>query len=174
MFVLVFEQRSYSRIHSYIELRAKTLEAARKEVPKRLLSFLGDDEGGWKSFEDFEEMAEAVANVRLLEIKKFHSIDPSSKAFRLLFEKNEKEDQQRREQYQEQNERAEYERLKAKFGKGQKTDNRVRDKHSDSPVYCEHANEMPSTCPCKLNCYCKFNACRSPNRNATHPVLCDD
>ena len=24
-----------------------------------------------------------------------------------------------------------------------------------SPIYCEHANEMPNICPCPPNCYCR-------------------
>ncbi len=28
-------------------------------------------------------------------------------------------------------------------------------------VYCDHANEVPCTCPCANNCYCKSYTCRS-------------
>ncbi len=38
-----------------------------------------------------------------------------------------------------------------------------------SAMYCDHANEMPSTCPCLSDCYCKFNSCRSLQRNADYP-----
>lgn len=33
-----------------------------------------------------------------------------------------------------------------------------------SAVYCEHANEMPATCPCDAECYCKENSCRPRSR----------
>jgi hypothetical protein len=26
-----------------------------------------------------------------------------------------------------------------------------------SPLYCEHANEMPVVCPCPSDCYCKIH-----------------
>lgn len=29
-----------------------------------------------------------------------------------------------------------------------------------SPVFCEHANEVPHFCPCGPRCYCKANTCR--------------
>lgn len=25
----------------------------------------------------------------------------------------------------------------------------------DSPLYCEHANEVPVSCPCDSECYCR-------------------
>ena len=31
---------------------------------------------------------------------------------------------------------------------------------SSSPIFCEHANEMPAECPCGPNCYCKRNSCK--------------
>lgn len=36
-----------------------------------------------------------------------------------------------------------------------------RSRRSESPIFCEHANEMPGTCPCPSDCYCKFNSCRT-------------
>jgi hypothetical protein len=36
-----------------------------------------------------------------------------------------------------------------------------------SAIYCEHANEMPQSCPCPADCYCKEHACRS--RGAPSP-----
>ena len=30
----------------------------------------------------------------------------------------------------------------------------------DSPIYCEHANECPSRCPCDNDCYCKDHTCK--------------
>lgn len=37
-----------------------------------------------------------------------------------------------------------------------------------SPIYCEHANEMPSSgCPCDADCYCKDHSCKS--RTTTPP-----
>ena len=32
---------------------------------------------------------------------------------------------------------------------------------SSSPIFCEHANEMPVCCPCSPDCYCKQHSCRS-------------
>lgn len=29
-----------------------------------------------------------------------------------------------------------------------------------SAMYCEHANEMPASCPCPEDCYCKSHSCR--------------
>jgi len=29
-----------------------------------------------------------------------------------------------------------------------------------SPLYCEHANEVPQTCPCPPDCYCKDHTCK--------------
>lgn len=31
---------------------------------------------------------------------------------------------------------------------------------SESPVYCDHANEFPAICPCSPACYCQYNSCR--------------
>jgi len=31
---------------------------------------------------------------------------------------------------------------------------------SKSPIYCEHANESPSRCPCPDDCYCKEYSCK--------------
>ena len=31
-----------------------------------------------------------------------------------------------------------------------------------SPIYCEHANEMPNICPCDDLCYCKDHSCKKP------------
>lgn len=28
-------------------------------------------------------------------------------------------------------------------------------------IHCEHANEVPYTCPCDAECYCKEHTCRS-------------
>lgn len=39
---------------------------------------------------------------------------------------------------------------------------------SELPWSCEHANEVPVTCPCKEGCYCKTRSCkllRSCNRH---------
>lgn len=33
-------------------------------------------------------------------------------------------------------------------------------KRRSSPVFCEHANEMPQVCPCDDLCYCKDHSCR--------------
>lgn len=30
----------------------------------------------------------------------------------------------------------------------------------DSPMFCEHANECPVSCPCPPNCYCKTHTCK--------------
>lgn len=30
-----------------------------------------------------------------------------------------------------------------------------------SPIYCEHANECPQTCPCPPDCYCKDHSCKT-------------
>lgn len=37
-------------------------------------------------------------------------------------------------------------KLQAKYGK--------EPDHSDSAIFCGHANEMPTVCPCDSNCYC--------------------
>lgn len=29
-----------------------------------------------------------------------------------------------------------------------------------SALFCEHANEMPMSCSCEEDCYCKFHSCR--------------
>ncbi|MCH7604978.1 hypothetical protein IID24_03250 [Patescibacteria group bacterium] len=29
----------------------------------------------------------------------------------------------------------------------------------NSPILCGHANEVPNTCPCPEDCYCRVNAC---------------
>lgn len=38
----------------------------------------------------------------------------------------------------------------------------TRDKEGfiDSPVFCEHANEVPHRCPCDGDCYCKAHTCK--------------
>lgn len=46
----------------------------------------------------------------------------------------------------------------------------VMRRRQTSAMFCEHANEMPSYCPCTLDCYCKANACRSPDRWAIYPI----
>lgn len=33
---------------------------------------------------------------------------------------------------------------------------------SQNPVFCEHANEVPAQCPCRVSCYCKRHTC-APN-----------
>lgn len=33
--------------------------------------------------------------------------------------------------------------------------------NATSALFCDHANEMPATCPCQPDCYCKANACRN-------------
>ena len=30
----------------------------------------------------------------------------------------------------------------------------------ENPLFCEHANEVPQTCPCAPDCYCKDRTCR--------------
>ncbi len=40
---------------------------------------------------------------------------------------------------------------------------------SKSPIYCEHANEMPATCPCSDDCYCKEHSCK-PRKIKDIPV----
>jgi hypothetical protein len=36
---------------------------------------------------------------------------------------------------------------------------REEDKIEPSPLLCEHANEVPSRCPCADDCYCRSNTC---------------
>ena len=43
---------------------------------------------------------------------------------------------------------------------------------SKSPIYCEHANEMPSPCPCKDDCYCKEHSCKSTMKKITQCDVC--
>lgn len=31
-------------------------------------------------------------------------------------------------------------------------------------VFCAHANEVPTRCPCEPNCYCKSHTCKKRNR----------
>jgi hypothetical protein len=38
-----------------------------------------------------------------------------------------------------------------------------------SAVFCEHANEVPSTCPCEAGCYCKSHTCRWGSPGAPPP-----
>lgn len=38
----------------------------------------------------------------------------------------------------------------------------TRRRRRDSPIFCEHANEMPHVCPCDDDCYCKDHSCRTP------------
>lgn len=33
----------------------------------------------------------------------------------------------------------------------------------DNPLFCEHANECPHTCPCAAGCYCKTRTCAGRN-----------
>lgn len=33
-----------------------------------------------------------------------------------------------------------------------------------SPLICNHANEVPSTCTCPADCYCKENTCKFARR----------
>ena len=35
----------------------------------------------------------------------------------------------------------------------------IRNEHTDSPLYCVHANEVPQECPCLPDCYCKGHTC---------------
>lgn len=35
-----------------------------------------------------------------------------------------------------------------------------RESRYGSPVFCEHANEVPGRCPCEPLCYCKANTCK--------------
>lgn len=38
---------------------------------------------------------------------------------------------------------------------------RKRKQHDGhSAVFCNHANEVPMSCPCDEACYCKLHACR--------------
>lgn len=39
-----------------------------------------------------------------------------------------------------------------------------------SPIYCEHANEMPHVCPCDPDCYCKDHSCRPRCRGCSSHV----
>lgn len=34
-----------------------------------------------------------------------------------------------------------------------------------SAILCNHANEVPSTCVCEPNCYCKENTCKKALNN---------
>lgn len=31
-------------------------------------------------------------------------------------------------------------------------------------MFCDHANEVPSSCPCAAGCYCKTRTCRPSER----------
>jgi hypothetical protein len=42
-------------------------------------------------------------------------------------------------------------------------------KAEGNPVFCEHANEVPSTCPCEARCYCKSHTCRWGSPRAPPP-----
>lgn len=41
-----------------------------------------------------------------------------------------------------------------------------------NPLSCEHANEVPASCPCQHDCYCYDNTCvareSNPNTNNRH------
>lgn len=37
-------------------------------------------------------------------------------------------------------------------------------------IFCEHANEVPYTCPCDADCYCKENTCRTRGSKTSAPV----
>ncbi len=50
-------------------------------------------------------------------------------------------------------------------------------KMTKSPIYCNHANEVPVVCPCDDDCYCKEHTCK-PRRsqkkmNTIHEALND-
>lgn len=40
---------------------------------------------------------------------------------------------------------------------------------SVSPLYCDHANEMPAACPCPEDCYCKSHSCKKKPK----PIVSD-
>jgi hypothetical protein len=37
---------------------------------------------------------------------------------------------------------------------------------SSTPVFCEHANEVPHVCPCDADCYCKDHTCKGASPEA--------
>ena len=39
---------------------------------------------------------------------------------------------------------------------------------SKSPIFCEHANEMPAICTCDDDCYCKEHSCKQRKQTAEH------
>lgn len=41
---------------------------------------------------------------------------------------------------------------------------------SSSPIYCNHANEMPYDCPCSDECYCKSHSCKSKRSITSSPL----
>ena len=41
-----------------------------------------------------------------------------------------------------------------------------------SPLFCEHANEVPGTCNCKENCYCKTHSCKQ--KESEHTFHCNN
>lgn len=42
-----------------------------------------------------------------------------------------------------------------------------RRRRKGSAMHCDHANEMPATCPCPDHCYCKEHTCKSLNSHAS-------
>lgn len=40
-----------------------------------------------------------------------------------------------------------------------------------SAMHCEHANEVPSVCPCPRDCYCKEHTCNGRVSVADVPVI---
>ncbi len=38
---------------------------------------------------------------------------------------------------------------------------KVLKEYDKSPLFCEHANESPITCPCHDTCYCKDKTCKN-------------
>ncbi len=41
-----------------------------------------------------------------------------------------------------------------------RTSEEVGSKPTKSPIFCAHANEMPVSCPCDDDCYCKEHSCK--------------
>jgi len=120
MFIITFYRRDWSSVACFIELKAKTLAEAKKEMPKAMLDYMANDEGGGHEFEELDQFIDSVDDIKLLEIKKTHKIDPDTKPFNDEFESmllavdagREVEKLQ-----QEKLERQQYERLKEKFNK---------------------------------------------------------
>lgn len=47
-------------------------------------------------------------------------------------------------------------------------------KNTSSPIFCEHANEVPVCCPCNSDCYCKQHTCSGrPSLLSDLPIVDD-